>query len=128
MRQREGSKAGRVCVCVCVSRLQLAKGFPEPTASVVELLNNFTGLSERSFKVATWPGQHSRARAAGFTQAPRKHTHTHRRTQAFHGHTQAQTRLNPPAADRDKSVQSDKSASMCVCVCAGRGLTKKNGK
>lgn len=42
-------------------RLQLAEGFPEPTASVVELLNNFTGLSERSFKVATWPGQHSRA-------------------------------------------------------------------
>lgn len=27
-------------------RLQLAEGFPEPTASVVELLNNFTGLSE----------------------------------------------------------------------------------
>lgn len=46
---------------MCVRRLQLAEGFPEPTASVVELLNNFTGLSERSFKVATWPRQHSRA-------------------------------------------------------------------
>ncbi|KAJ4939583.1 hypothetical protein JOQ06_029027 [Pogonophryne albipinna] len=47
MRDREGSEAGRgVC------GLQLAEGFPEPTASVEELLNNFTGLSERSFKSA----------------------------------------------------------------------------
>lgn len=57
-REREVKQGG---VCVCARRLQLAEGFPEPTASVVELLNNFTGLSERSFKVATWPGQHSRA-------------------------------------------------------------------
>ena len=57
MREDEGNEAGRGGG----GGLQLAKGFPEPTASVEELLNNFTGLSERSFKVATWPGQHSRA-------------------------------------------------------------------
>lgn len=56
MREDEGNEAEG-----WGGRLQLAKGFPEPTASVEELLNNFTGLSERSFKVATWPGQHSRA-------------------------------------------------------------------
>jgi len=67
-----------VCVCVCVCRLQLAEGFPEPTASVVELLNNFTGLSERSFKVATWPGQHSRAeQQALLGLCIHTHTHTH---------------------------------------------------
>ncbi len=111
---------------MCVCGLQLAEGFPEPTASVVELLNNFTGLSERSFKVATWPGQHSRAEQQallGLCTHAHTHTRTHTHTQThIHAqafiHTQAQTRLSPPAADRDKSVQSDKSVSMCVCVCA----------
>lgn len=54
-----------------------------------------------------WPAQQSRA--AGFTWAMCTHICAH----AFI-HTQAQTRLSPPAADRDKSVQSDKSASVCV--------------
>lgn len=82
-------------------RLQLAEGFPEPIASVVELLNNFTGPSERSFKVATWPGQHSRAQQQALLGL---YAHTH---------TRAQTSLNPPAADRDKSVQGDKSEHVC---------------
>lgn len=84
MRDREREvKQGAVCVCVC--RLQLAEGFPEPTASVVELLNNFTGLSERSFKVATWPGQHSRAEQQALLGLC-THTHIHSYT-SIHTHT-----------------------------------------
>lgn len=52
-----------------------------------------------------WPAQQSRT--AGFTGA--LHTQTHARTFM---HTQAQTRLSPPAADGDKSVHSDKSVSV----------------
>lgn len=80
--------------CECVCRLQLAEGFPEPTASVVELLNNFTGLSERSFKVATWPGQHSRAeQPALLGLCAHIHTHTYLCTN-IHTHTSS-NKLQP---------------------------------
>lgn len=107
-RQREGSEAGRG-----VRRLQLAEGFPEPTASVVELLNNFTGLSERSFKVATWPGQHSRAEqqallglCAHAHTFVRRHSYTHKRKQDSTRQLLTGTRVSRAINLR-----------MCVCVC-----------
>lgn len=102
-------------------RLQLAEGFPEPTASVVELLNNFTGPSERSFKVATWPGQHSRAQQQALLGiCAHAHTFVHNHS-CTHKRKQDSTRQLLTGTRVSRAINLKVCVSVCVCWRGGGG-------